>query len=163
MPNPGAAADIRAMRGHHLPRVDVAEKPTAVFMYRETIGSGVVEYEYAAALASLTINQGAQMVYKNRPNSEKIHYVDRKVTGQVSIECPKTDVKDFFAICSAGTTGALAMTHGTTVGYKGILAASTVQLTNPRTSEGDNMVMLAMDMIFLPSDAGNDELTYATQ
>lgn len=120
-------------------------------------------HSYSAAIASLTINQGAQMIYKNRPNSEKIHYVDRKVTGKVTIECPKTDVKDFFAICRAETTGALALTHGTTAGNKGILAASTVQLTNPRTSEGDNMVMLAMDMIFLPSDAGNDELTYATQ
>lgn len=120
-------------------------------------------HSYAAALASLTINQGAQMVYKNRPGSEKVHYVDRKVTGQVSIECPKTDVKDFFAICRAGTTGALAMTHGTAAGNKGVLTASTVQLTNPRTSEGDNMVMLAMDMTLLPSDAGNEELTYATQ
>ena len=65
--------------------------------------------------------------------------------------------------CGNGATGALALTHGTTAGNKGILAASTVQLTNPRTSEGDNMVMLAMDMIFLPSSAGNDELIYATQ
>ncbi len=120
-------------------------------------------HSYSAVLSALSINQGAQMIYKNRPNSEKIHYVDRKVTGQVTIECPKPDVKDFFAICRAETTGALALTHGTTAGNKGILAASTVQLTNPRTSEGDNMVMLAMDMIFLPSSAGNDELTYATQ
>jgi hypothetical protein len=118
---------------------------------------------YAAPLESLTINRGAQMVYKNRPNSEKMHFVNGEVKGQVTIECPKTDVKDFFAICRAGTTGALAMTHGTVTGNKAILAASNVQLTNPRTSEGDNMVMLAMDMIFLPSDAGNDEFTYATQ
>lgn len=120
-------------------------------------------HSYTAALASLTINRGAKNVYKNRPNSEKVHFVNGEVTGQVSIECPKTDVKDFFAICRAGTLGALAMTHGTSNGNKAILAASSVQLTNPRTSEADNMVMLAMDMIFLPTDAGNDELTYATQ
>lgn len=120
-------------------------------------------HSYSAALESLTINRGAQMIYKNRPGSERMHFVGGEVMGQVTIECPKTDVKDFFAICRAGTTGALAMTHGTVVGNKAILAASKVQLKNPRTSEGDNMVMLAMDMIFLPSDAGNDEMFYSTQ
>lgn len=141
------------------PDLSAFQKPIGVTKANTTFSL----HSYTAALASMTINRGAQMVYKNRPNSEKIHFTDGKVTGQVTIECPKTDVKDFFAICRAGTTGALAMTHGTATGNKGILAASTVQLTNPRTSEGDNMVMLAMDMIFLPSDAGNDELTYATQ
>lgn len=118
---------------------------------------------YAAPLLSFTIDQGAENVYKNRPNSEKVHYTDRRITGQITIECPKPDVKDFFAICRAGTTGAFSMTHGTTAGNKAILTASTVQLLKPRTSEGDNMVNLAMDMIFLPSGAGNDELSYATQ
>ncbi|MBL8500031.1 MAG: hypothetical protein JNL77_05495 [Nitrosomonas sp.] len=118
---------------------------------------------YAAALESLTINRGASMVYKNRPNSEKMNFTDGQVTGQVTIECPKTDAKDFYAICLAGTLGALAVTHGTAIGNKVVMAASNVQLTNPKTSEGDNLVMLAMDMVFLPSDAGNDELTYSTE
>lgn len=118
---------------------------------------------YAAALASLTITQGNQHVYKNRPNSEKMHFTGRQTVGKVSIECPKTDVKDFFTICRAGTTGALAMTHGITAGNKAILSAGQVQLTNPRTGEGDNMIMLDMDMIFIPTAAGNDEFTYSTQ
>jgi len=141
------------------PNLAAFQKPLGVNKTNTTFSL----HSYSAALSALSINQGAQMIYKNRPNSEKVHYVDRKVTGQVTIECPTPDVKDFIAICRAGTTGALALTHGTTAGNKGILAASTVQLTNPKTSEGDNMVMLAMDMIFLPSDSGNDELTYATQ
>ncbi len=141
------------------PDLSAFQKPVGVTKANTTFSL----HSYTAALASLTINRGAQMVYKNRPNSEKMHFVDGQVTGQVTIEAPKTDVKDFYAICRAGTTGALAMTHGTVSGNKAILAASTVQLTNPRASEADNMVMLAMDMIFLPSDAGNDEFTYATQ
>ncbi len=118
---------------------------------------------YAAPLASLTITQGNEHVYKNRPNSERMHFVGRQTRGQVVIECPKPSVKDFFTICRAGTEGALAMTHGTTAGNKAILSASKVQLTIPQTNEGDNMVMLTMDMNFIPSDAGNDEFTYATQ
>lgn len=118
---------------------------------------------YAAALASLTITQGNEHVYKNRPNSERMHFVGRQTRGQVVIECPKPTVRDFFAVCRNGTEGALAMTHGTTAGNRAIINASRVQLTNPRTSEGDNMVMLTMDLNFVPSDAGNDEMTYATQ
>lgn len=135
------------------------KKPVAVTKTNTTFSL----HSYAAALESLTINRGAQNVYKNRPNSEQMHFVDGQVTGQVSIVLPKTDVKDFFAICRAGTTGDLAMTHGTVTGNKAILAASKVQLTNPRTSESDNMIMMTMDTIYLPTDAGNDEFTYATQ
>lgn len=155
----GLVGDIGVAALGGTPNYTAFKKPVAITKENTTFSL----HGYSAVLESLTINRGAQMVYKNRPNSEKIHFVDGQVTGQVTIECPKTDAKDFFAICRAGTTGALAMTHGTVVGNKGILAASTVQLTNPRTSEGDNMVMLGMDMIFLPSSAGNDELTYATQ
>jgi len=118
---------------------------------------------YAAALASLTVTQGNEHVYKNRPNSERMHFTNRQTRGQVVIECPKPSVKDFLTICRNGTEGALAMTHGTTAGNKAILSASKVQLTNPQTNEGDNMVMLTMDLNFIPTDAGNDEFTYATQ
>lgn len=120
-------------------------------------------HSYAAALSSLTITQGNSHVYKNRPNSEKMHFTDRKTTGQVVIECPKPSVKDFIALCRSGATGALVLTHGTTAGNKGILTCGQTQLTNFRTSEGDNMVILTMDMNILPTDAGNNELTYATQ
>lgn len=120
-------------------------------------------HSYAAVLSSLTITQGNSHVYKNRPNSEQIHFTDRKVTGQVVIECPKPSVKDFIALCRSGATGALALTHGTTAGNKGILSAGQVQLTNPRTSEGDNIIILTMNMNILPTAAGNNEMTYATQ
>lgn len=118
---------------------------------------------YAAVIESLTITQGNEHVYKNRPNSEKMSFVDRKTKGQVVMECPKPTAQDFFALCRSGATGALVLTHGITAGNKVIINAGQVQLSNPRSSEADNMVMLTMDMNFLPTDAGNDELTYATQ
>lgn len=120
-------------------------------------------FTYAAPLASLTITQGNEHVYKNRPNSERMYFTNRVTRGQVVIECPKPTVKDFIAICRAETEGALALTHGTAAGNKAILTAGHIQLINPKTSEGDNMVMLTMDMNFLPTDAGNDEFSYATQ
>lgn len=118
---------------------------------------------YAAPLQSLTITQGNQHVYKNWPNSEKMSFTGRQSKGQVVIEAPKPSVKDFIALCQSATTGALAMTHGTAAGNKVIISAGQVQLTNPRTSEGDNIVMLTMDMNLIPTSAGNDEWTIATQ
>lgn len=118
---------------------------------------------FAAPLASLTITQGNEHVYKNRPNAERMYFTNRKMTGQVVIECPKPSVKDFLTICRNGTLGSLSMTHGVTAGNKALLNASNVQLTNPETSETDNLVMLSMNLNFVPSSAGNDEFTFATQ
>ncbi len=120
-------------------------------------------HSYAAVLASLTVSLGNSNVYKNRPNSEKIHFVDRQTKGQVVIECPKQSVKDFIAICRAETQGAVTLTHGTVAGNTVTLAGSQVQLLNPKMSEGDNIVMLTMDTIYIPTSAGNNEVTYATQ
>lgn len=118
---------------------------------------------YAAPLASMTITQNNQREYKNRPNSEKIHFNGRSSTGQVNIELPKIAVKDFVAICRAETTGTIALTHGTTAGNKVLFSAGQVQLTNPRYTEDANMAMLTMDMNLKYTDAGNDEWTLATQ
>lgn len=156
----GLVGDIGVAALGGTPDYTAFKKPVAV----TKVNTAFSLHSYSAALESLTINRGSQNVYKNRPNSEQLHFVDGQVTGQVVIVLPKTDVKDFYAICGAGTTGALAMTHGTAAGNKAILAASKVQLTNPRTTEADNMIMLTMDTIYLPAtDAGNNELTYATQ
>lgn len=118
---------------------------------------------YAAALQSLTITQGNQNDYINRPNSEKIHFSDRKTKGKVVIECPKPTAKDFIAICRAGTLGALDLTHGTADGNKSIIAADYLQLKSPNYSESNGIVMLSMDLILRQSSAGNDEFTEATQ
>lgn len=118
---------------------------------------------YAAPLASMTITQNNSNVYKNRPNSEKIHYTGRSMTGNLKIELPIISVKNFVEICRSGATGALQLVHGTVAGNKVLVDAPNVQLTNPRYDEGDNMAMLTMDMNIKYGSAGNDEFTYKTQ
>lgn len=118
---------------------------------------------YAAPLASMTITQGNQNEYKNRPNSEAMHFVGRSTTGQVTIELPLVAVKDFIGICRVGTTGAIVLTHGTVAGNIVSFNAAQVQLTNPRYSEDSNMAMLSMDMNLRHTDSGDDEWSLATQ
>ena len=118
---------------------------------------------YAAPLSSLTISQNNRHVYKNRPNSERMHFTDRQSTGSVVIEMPKFAVKDFITICEQETLGALAMVHGTTAGNKVLIDAPTVQLVYQGESEQDNMVMLSMNMLLVSGASGNDEFTFKTQ
>lgn len=118
---------------------------------------------YAAALASLTLTQGNQMEYKNRPNSERMHFTSRKSTGQVVIELPTVAAKAFVDICLNETTGILSMVHGTAAGQKVLIDAGQVQLTNPRYTDDANIAMLTMDMVLKPTSAGNNEWTYKTQ
>lgn len=118
---------------------------------------------YAAPLASMVITQGNQNEYKNRPNSESMHYVGRSSSGQVTIELPLVAVKDFIGICRSGATGVIALAHGTQAGNKVLFNAGQVQLTNPRYSEDSNMAMLSMDMNLRHTDAGDDEWSLATE
>ncbi len=118
---------------------------------------------YAAPLASLTITQANASEYKNRPNSEKIHFTGRSSTAQVTIELPTVTVKDFIEICRAGTTGALTLVHGVTAGNRVLIDAAQTQLTNPRYTEDAGLAMLSMDVNLRHTDSGNDEWTYKTQ
>lgn len=118
---------------------------------------------YAASLASFTLTQGNESVYKNRPNSERMYFTNRVSKGQVTIELPLPSVKDFIGICRAETLGALSIVHGTTAGNKVLIDAPNVQLTNPSYTEDSNICMLSMDMNFRHTSAGNDEWTYKTQ
>lgn len=118
---------------------------------------------YSAVLRDMSVNQGAVMQYVNLPNLEEVRYSDRKTRGSVTIEVPTIAAKDFFTIIRNETTGALALTHGTTAGNKALFNAATVQLTNPQYSEAEGTAVLQMGMELRPTAAGNDEYSFATQ
>lgn len=120
---------------------------------------------FAGVLSSLTLTQGNEIAYKNRPNQEKVHFLGRSSKGSVTLELPLIAGKDFSTICRSEppTLGALAIVHGTAAGNKFKVDAANVQLTNPKYSEADGVAMLAMDLNFLPGASGNDEWTFKTQ
>lgn len=141
------------------PVLTAFQKPLAMNKQNTTFSL----HGYAGALLSLTINQGNQIDYINRPNSERMQYNDRESTGKVVIELPTVAAKDFESICRAETTGILSMVHGTTAGNKVLLDANQVQLTNPTKTENGNTAILNMDLVLQPTSAGNNEWTYKTQ
>jgi hypothetical protein len=141
------------------PTLSAWQKPLAMNKANTTFSL----HGYAAFLRSLTINLGNVMQYVNLPNSESIRFIDRKMRGSVTIDLPTVTLKDYFTIVNAETAGALALTHGTAVGNKFIVAAGQVQLTNPSYGEADGTPTVSFDLGFKPTAAGNDEAVFSTQ
>jgi hypothetical protein len=74
-----------------------------------------------------------------------------------SLKYGKLVVKDFFAINQSGATGSIALTHGTVAGNIVTLSVPQAQLKTPTYQEQDQIVMLAMEIMGLPTSAGNNE------
>lgn len=118
-------------------------------------------FSFTAALKSLNINFNNNIAYRALVGAEDIQMTDRDITGTAVIEAPTIASKDFFALGLATTYGALSLVHGTVAGYKVELASSRVNISNPAYTDENGIAMLTLPMQFVPSSAGNDELTIA--
>lgn len=116
-------------------------------------------YTYAAKVSQLTFDFGAKPIYRNVPNSEAIRIIDRKTVGSVKFESELVATKDWYTIMRAGTTGALAITHGTVAGNKVAIAAAAMQFETDDMDEEDGIMMESIPFNCAPSTAGNDEFS----
>lgn len=114
----------------------------------------------SAVLESLTIDDGVAYAWKDYVNtSDDVRITDRPlVKGKVSVQASSIAAKDWFTAAKTGTTGALALVHGTTAGNKWKLDAATVLPKNPTRAIKDGIVFYDMELEFFPTSAGNDEL-----
>lgn len=125
-----------------------------------TNSSGFALHGYSALMQSLSMALGNEVVYRNLVAQESVIITDRQATGQVTIEAPTIAQKDYFTAVTSVTLGSLALTHGTTAGNKvEIAASSTVQVTSPTYQESDGIAMLQMNLNFIPTGSGNNELS----
>lgn len=116
-------------------------------------------YAYAAKVSQLTFDCGAKPVHRNVPNSESIRIIDRKTAGSVKFESELVATKDWYTIMRAGTTGALAITHGTVAGNKVSIAAAAMQFETDDMDEEDGIMMETIPFNCAPSASGNDEFS----
>ena len=114
---------------------------------------------FAAVLESLSIDDGVVYAWKDYVNSATdVRVTGRpQVKGKVTVQAGLIAEKDWFTLAKAGTTGALALVHGTTAGNKYKLDAATVLPKNPSREVKDGIVFYSMDLEFFPTSAGNDE------
>lgn len=112
---------------------------------------------YVGPVQQVTFNFGNQVAHRNMINTESVVISDRKVVGSIMLEAAAIADKDWFAAVNAGTTGALAVTHGVDAGNIVEVDAPNVYLANPRYSNQDGIAMISFDLA-LATNAGNDEI-----
>jgi len=122
-----------------------------------TTGFSVHGYT-AAPLSALTLDLANALTTHSLINgTDEVLITDRQPAGSLTIQANTVAAKNWLSVIRNATNGALALTHGPATN-RVQLAAPKVQLTEPRYSEEDGVVMLQMSTQILPS-AGNDEFT----
>ncbi|MFZ5530294.1 MAG: phage tail tube protein [Pseudomonadota bacterium] len=111
---------------------------------------------YAGVMQELSIDFADEVKYTNRPNSESVQIVGRKVTGSVTLEKTLLATKNWYS--AAFTSNVLTLTHGTANGNKFKVDAPAAQIVSVEHAETDGIAMVQLGLEFLPS-AGNDEVT----
>lgn len=112
-----------------------------------------------AALRNLEINLNNQIVHRDLVNtSQEILLTDRVPSGTLQIEATTVAVKDWWTLVRNATLGSLSITHGT-AGKRVKLDSTRMQLVGPDFTDQDNVVEMTLQMNFVPSTAGNDELS----
>lgn len=114
-------------------------------------------HAYPGIMASLSIDYGGKVQWENMVGAERVDFLDRAVTGSVDLEDVLVASKNWEAIALAGTTGALAITHGP-AGNRVTINAPAVQITD-YSEAGDDIAMINMGLALNPTSAGNDEVT----
>lgn len=115
---------------------------------------------YAAPMLALTVDQANAASYINIVGGAGVEISDRAPTGQVTIREPATATKDYFAIIDQETLGAFSFIHGTTVGNTCTLTGPSVQLLNPTRGNDSGFATLQLNLSFIPTSAGDDELSF---
>jgi hypothetical protein len=114
---------------------------------------------FAGKCYDMQIDVNPETVHRDLIGVEDVVITNRKPAGRIVIEEPTVATKDFWTIVKNGTVGALTITHGIVAGYKVKIDAPSVQLKNPRRENRDGVVAIGFDLRFVPTAAGNDELT----
>lgn len=118
---------------------------------------------FAAVASAFEIDLQNELTFRALiGGSKSIQLTDRKVIGSVTIEKPLVASKDFWSAIVNGTLAAVSITHGP-AGNQVKFDANNVQLTEPTEEDSDGISMLKMNMLLMPTTAGNDELTLTIQ
>lgn len=159
------------MMGRYSPVTDVAFAVPTVSAYVAPVAVGPENtttfslHGYGSAcLQSFEFDMGYALSFRNLVQCSEVAFPrDRIAKGKVVIEATTVAAKDWFAAVRAGTLGAFTITHGQTAGNKAVFSGSNVQLMNPQYSSDEENLMLTLDLLWVPSSAGNNEFLLSIQ
>ncbi len=110
-------------------------------------------------LASFNLQQGNEMNYDELIScTNSINIIDRRASGNFTIEAPSISTKDFFAaaLATSTVTGTLVQNVGAT-GNIVTINVPQLDLGAPAYSERSGKEMLSLPFTAPPSSAGNDD------
>lgn len=111
------------------------------------------------ALDKFSIDIGNKVIYRQLVGQESVLITDRNVTGSISLEDIAFATKDYFSMAKNSGEGVLCIKHGQTPGNIVGITGRSVQPTNPKFSNKDDINMLDLGLEFMPFlNAGNDEI-----
>ena len=117
-------------------------------------------FSYAACLENFSLSLNNENPFRQLAGcAQQVLITDRKPSGEISIEAPAIGTKDYFAIASAQTLGAISWTHGQTAGNIVAFNAANCNLDSPSYGDSDGVMMLNLPFMPNPTSAGNDEFT----
>ena len=116
----------------------------------------------AVELENIQIDLGNKVTFRDRPNAAYIALTDREVTGTLSFAATTIAATAWVQTAKTGTTGALAIQHGSTEGNIVKLDAPVLQLEQPSYSDGDGGRLMTSS-IGLKRTAGDDEFKLTVQ
>lgn len=112
---------------------------------------------FAGVFSDFQMKLGNDLKYRNLPNSEAVRLLDRNSTGSCRLEAELIGTKDWYTIIKNASLGAFQVIHGQVAGNKVQIDAANVQLLRPKLPVEDKLIHKALDLLFRPSSAGNDE------
>jgi hypothetical protein len=126
--------------------------------------TGVTAFSFSACMESFSLSLNNETPFRQLAGcATNIPITQRAPSGELSIEAPLAGTgageKDFFALVSAQTLGAIGWQHGQTAGNIVTFNAPTCNLDGPTYGDSDGVMMLNLPFMPVPSSAGNDEFT----
>lgn len=100
---------------------------------------------------SLQINLGNVLTPRFLIGDERVLITDRKTTGTIVVEANPLSEVNWFALATAGTTGALTVTHGTVDGNIVEVTAPAVQIGMPTVGQTNGVMNYSLPLDFQES------------
>ncbi|HWK54631.1 MAG TPA: hypothetical protein VNR18_09690 [Hyphomicrobiales bacterium] len=121
------------------------------------VNSDITIFGYQGVLNSLTLNDGHEIVRRDKPNDKGVYLRNRIGAGSIEFELPGISAKDFFGEIRGDKSGAIEIVIGTVAGNIITHTAPNVQLTNPRLTEVDGALHVSTDIINMPTAGAKDD------
>jgi hypothetical protein len=126
--------------------------------------TAVTAFSFLSCMESFNLSLNNENPFRQLAGcTQQVLVTDRAPSGELVIEAPLAGAgageKDFFALVSAQTLGAIGWQHGQTAGNIVTFNAPTCNLDSPSYSDSDGVMMLNLPFMPVPTGAGNDEFT----